>query len=104
MKYFVKRTRNLVPMDPKTGISLFQAAKQWINAQLANGSMDLNYVHVETGAGCAITNAASHEEMYTRILEYPLYPFFDWEVVALVDWSHSYDGQVELLQKIAAMK
>ena len=103
MKYFVIGTRNLAPMDPKMGIGLFQAAKQWINAQLADGTMDLHYVHIDTGAGFAISNADSHEELYTMILEYPLYPFFDWEVIALVDWSHAYDKNIELFQKIAAM-
>jgi hypothetical protein len=102
MKYMVIGTRNLAPMDPKMGIGLFQAAKQWINAQLADGTMDLHYVHIDTGAGFAISNADSHEELYTKILEYPLYPFFDWEVIGLVDWSHSYDKNIELFQKIAA--
>ena len=103
MKYITIGTRNLMPMDPKMGISLFQAAKKWTNARLADGTMDLQYVHVDTGAGFAITNADSHEEVYDRLLDYPLYPFFDWEVIGLVDWSHAYDKNIELLQKMAAM-
>lgn len=84
-------------------IGLFQAAKQWINAGLAHGTHDLQCVHVETGAGFTIGNADSHEEIYDKILEYPLYPFFDWEVIGLVEWSHAYDNNTELFQKMAAM-
>jgi hypothetical protein len=36
-------------------------------------------------------------------MEYPLYPFFDWEVISLVDWSHAYDKNIELFQRMAAM-
>ena len=103
MKYMVMGTRNMVPMEPKMAIGLFQAAKQWVSASLADGTMDLHYLHVETGGGFTIGNADSHEEIYDRIMEYPLYPFFDWEVIGLVDWSHAYDKNIELLQKMAAM-
>jgi len=103
MKYMVIGTRNLVPMEPKMAIGLFQAAKQYTNAGLADGKIDLHYVHADTGGGFIISNAASHEEVYDRLLEYPLYPFFDWEVIGLVDWSHAYDKSIEVLQKMAAM-
>ncbi|HUS69528.1 MAG TPA: DUF3303 family protein [Anaerolineae bacterium] len=103
MKYMVIGTRNLVPMEPKMAIGLFQAAKQWTNAQLADGSMDLQYLHADTGGGFVIVNGDSHEEIYDKTLDFPLYPFFDWEVIALVDWSHGYDKLIEMFQKMAAM-
>ena len=101
MKYMVIATRNMVPMDSKQAIGLFQAAKQWINARLADGTLDLHYVHIETGGGFTIGNADSHEEIYDRIIKYPLYPFFDYEVIGLVDWSHAYDRNIEWFQKLA---
>jgi hypothetical protein len=99
MKYMVVGTRNLAPMDPATAAGAFQAAKQWMEAGLADGTHDLHYMHIETGTGFTITNADSHEEIMDQILDYPPYPFFDWEVIPLVDWSHAYDKLIELFRK-----
>jgi hypothetical protein len=103
MKYMVIGKRNLVPMEPKMAVGLFQAAKQWVSAELAAGRVDLHYMHADGGAGFVIANGASHEGILDRLLEYPMYPFNDWEVIPLVEWSHAYDRMIELLQKIAAM-
>ncbi|NIN66906.1 MAG: hypothetical protein GTO63_19870 [Anaerolineae bacterium] len=103
MKYMVRGTRNLVPMDPKMGIGLFQAAKQWMEAGLANGTHDLHYVHIEGNAGFTITNANSHEEVMDLIYDHPLYPFMDWDVTPLCEWSSGYDNTIQLFQKMAAM-
>ena len=72
MKYFVLAKRNTVPLP----------------------------IFSELGGGFAITNADSHEEVTDSLLEYPLYPFFNWEVKPLSDWSHSYDKLAELFQRI----
>lgn len=103
MKYMVTGTRNLVPRGPKMGIGLFQAAKQWIEAGLANGTHDLHYVHIETNTSFTISNANSHEGVMDLIYDYPLYPFFDCEVTPLCEWSKAYDNMVGLLQKMLAM-
>lgn len=103
MKYMVIGTRNLVPMEPAMAVNLFQAAKEWVKARLADGTLDLHYFHVDTSGGFTISNADSHEEVMDRLVDYPLYVFFDWEVICLVDWSHGYDKMIELFQNIAAM-
>jgi muconolactone delta-isomerase len=103
MKYMITAERNLVPMDPKMGIGLFQAAKQWVNAELAAGRMDLMYMHADASAGFAIINGDSHEAVYEKLLDMPLYAFMDWQVIPLVDWSHAFDKLTELFQKTAAM-
>jgi muconolactone delta-isomerase len=100
MKYMIMGTRNLMPMEPATAVAVFQAAKQWMEARLADGTHDLHYVDIETGAGFTITNASSHEEVMDGIYDYPPYPFFDWEVTPLCDWSHAYDKTIELFQKL----
>ena len=103
MKYLVRAKRNLVPMEPKMAIGLVQAAKQYNEAELAAGRIDLHYLHGNGNGGFVIANADSHEEVYDRLLEFPLYVFMDWEVMPLVDWSHGYDQLAELFQKMAAM-
>jgi len=103
MKYLVAAKRNLVPMDPKMAVGVMQAAKQWTSAEIAAGRMDLMYVHGDGSGGFAIVNGNSHEEVYDKLVEAPLYVFMDWEVMPLVDWSHGYDKLIELFQKIAAM-
>ncbi|MDH4208471.1 MAG: hypothetical protein OEV76_06335 [Anaerolineae bacterium] len=103
MKYLITGRRNLAPMEPKMAINVFQAAKQWNNAQLAAGKLDLTYNYADGSGGFAIANGDSHEEVYDRLLESPYFVFMDWEVIPLVDWSHSYDKLIELFQKIAAM-
>lgn len=103
MKYLVMARRNLVPMDPEMGVAVFQAAKEWEKAQLASGKMDLRYNYADGSGGFGIVNGDSHEEVYDRILEAPYFAFMDWEVIPLVDSSHSFDKLIELFQKMAAM-
>ena len=98
MKYLIAGERNSMPVPVDQGAALYQAAKAWINAHLADGRMDCSYVFADTG-GLAITNAESHEEVFDALLSYPLYAFFDWEVRALCDWSHSYDSIIELFER-----
>ena len=99
MKYLVSVQPGTTPIPPEQAVGLYQAAKEWINAQLADGRLDCCYVFADAG-GFAISNADSHEEVFDNLLAYPLYPFFDWEVKALCDWSHSYDKIIELYQRL----
>ena len=46
-------------------------------------------------------NAESSEAVFEMILDYPLYPFFEWEVTALCDWQHGYDKNIEYFEKLA---
>jgi hypothetical protein len=103
MKYLVRGKRNLVPMEPKMGINVFQAGKQWAGAELAAGRMDLMYFYADGSGGFGIVNGNSHEEVYDKLLESPYYVFMDWEVIALIDWSHGLDKLIEMMQKISAM-
>lgn len=99
MKYLVIG-KNTVPISPEKGADLFQAAKQYIKAKIADGTYDCHYVFADTEGGFAITNADSHEEVLSGIMDYPLYPFFSWEVKPLCNWNQSYSKSAELFQKI----
>ena len=98
MKYLITaRQRRSVP--PEQAVSLFQAAREWLSAQLADGRLDCNYVFADTSGGCGILNADSHEEAFDTLLAHPLNPFFDWEIKALCDWGHGIDKVIEFYQK-----
>ncbi len=101
MKYLIIATQNLVPMEPAAAVGLNQAAKQWSNARLADGTLDCQYNFVDLSGGCVTINADSHEEVMDNLLDYPLFPFFDWDVKPLADWSHAHDKWIEYFQKLS---
>jgi hypothetical protein len=101
MKYIVIGKRNQVPMEPKMAVGLLQAAKESTKAGLADGSIEVSYINVDSGGGFTIVNADSHEQAMDGLLAFPLYVFMDWEVIPLVDWSHGYDKLTELFQKMS---
>ena len=100
MKYLSSGRPGAVPIPPEQAVGIYQAAKEWMNARLAEGTVDCHYVFPDRG-GFVIGNADSHEEILDRLMEYPLYPFLDWEVRPLCDWSHAYDKAIEFFQKLA---
>lgn len=104
MKYLVTGTRNpQIPLPPELAAKLFEAAKAWFEKGFAEGVHDCHYVFPETNAGFSISNADSHEEMQERLLDYPLYPFFDWEIRPLCEWGSSYDKSIVFFKKMAEL-
>ena len=101
MKFLVTAQAGPAPMPPEQAASLMQAAKEWMKAGFADGTVECHYVFPE-GGGFTISNADSHEAVLDHLLAYPLYPFMTWEVKPLCDWSHSYDKFIELWQKLAS--
>jgi len=101
MKFLVMGKRNQVPMEPKMAVGVLQAAKESTKAALADGTLDVNYMHADGSGGFTIANADSHEEAMDALLDFPMFVFMDWEVIPLVDWSHAYDKLIELFQKMS---
>jgi muconolactone delta-isomerase len=100
MKFLVTGQPGPAPMPPEQAVGLLQAAKEWMNARLADGRVDCHYVFPQ-GGGIIISNADSHEALMDGLLEYPLFPFMTWEIKALCDWSHGTGKFIELFQKVA---
>ncbi|NIN00454.1 MAG: hypothetical protein GTO24_20950 [candidate division Zixibacteria bacterium] len=99
MKFLVTARPGTIPIKVKYGVLVVQAAKEWANARLTDGTFDCHYAFPQLGA-IAITNADSHEAVQDLILECPLYPYFHWEVTALCDPNHSYDKNIEYFKKL----
>ncbi len=64
----------------------------------SDGTFDCHYAFVDLG-GLTIANAESSEAIFDMILDYPLYPFFEWEVTALCNWEQSYDKNIEYFKR-----
>ena len=101
MKFFVRSQRNQVPMPPERAAGLYQAAKQWVNARVADGTFDCAYSFSELGGGMGIMNADSPEELLDLVVDYPLWPFFTREIKPLCDFSHTMDKLTEFAKKLA---
>ena len=101
MKYLITGKRNVVPIPREHGADLFQGAKAWTDARLADGRLESQYVFAGLGGGFAIRSADSHDQVLDDMLDYPLYPFFDWQVHALCDHGHSYDKLAEYFKRLA---
>ena len=95
MKYLVTARRNMAPFPEGQGSNLVQAAKDWVSAQLANGTFDCIHNFAEGNGGFSITNADSHEAVFDLLLDYPLYLIYSWEIRPLCEWSHTYDKYIE---------
>ena len=98
MKFLTTGKPGRAPIPPERAVALLQAAREWVNTQLADGRIECHYVFPD-GGGFTISNADSHEAVLDGLLEYPLYPFMSWEVKPLCDWSHSYDKYIEFWKR-----
>jgi muconolactone delta-isomerase len=89
MKYLVTVLSQTASLPPEQGAKLVAAAKEWIQAGLDAGRVDCAYLFADNMLGIAIHNADSHEELFERLLSYPLYRYFDFEVRPLCDWKRA---------------
>jgi hypothetical protein len=101
MKYLVIGNPSLTPIPPEQAVFIYKAAMDWIDERLKNGKIESHYIFAERG-GFSIANVNSVEELFDELLSYPLYPFFDWEAKALVDWKHGYNSIIGLYKKMGA--
>jgi hypothetical protein len=102
MKYLIVAKPGTTPIPVEQGAELLQMGLGWIKAKLADGSLDSTY-NVIGGGGIAIGNADTPEQILADLLDYPLYPFFSWEVTPLLDLESSLDKYMEFYKRLASM-
>lgn len=102
MKYLIVAKPGTTQIPIEQGAVLLQAGLSWIKAKLADGTLDSTY-NVIGGGGIAISNADSAEQILANLLEYPLYPFFTWEVTPLLDLDSSLNKYIEYYKRLASM-
>jgi hypothetical protein len=101
MKYLITGKPGTTPIPREQGAVLLQAVLEWTKAKLADGTLDAAY-NIIGGAGTAIANAETHEEILTLLLEYPLYPFFSWEITPLLDFEDSAKQYIESYKRMGS--
>lgn len=102
MKYLIVAKPGTTQIPIEQGAVLLQAGLSWIKGKLADGTLDSTY-NVIGGGGIAISNADSAEQILANLLEYPLYPFFTWEVTPLLDLDSTLDKYIEYYKRLASM-
>lgn len=100
MKYLIVAKPGTTPIPQDQGAELLQAGLDYINAKLAEGGLDSAF-NIMGGGGLGISNANTHEEVLSQLLEYPLYPFFSWEITPLLDMEESLKQYIAFYKAIS---
>jgi hypothetical protein len=93
MKYMCTVRPGPLPPSPEQ----FDAALEWLQGELDDGTLDCLYGFLE-GGGIAIANADSHTQALEQMAEYPLYGLVTWEVRPLLAFG---EGDQILRAKLA---
>jgi hypothetical protein len=100
MKYLVTTTPRPMPPPPE----VFDAAMQWIEDKVDDGTFDCVYGFLD-GGGFSVTNTESHSEAFELMTEYPMFGFVDWEIRPLMAFGENQDrirGKLEEAQAAIA--
>jgi hypothetical protein len=97
LKFLVTTTPRRLQIPP---VALIEAARAWINARLADKTIDCCYGFT-TGGGVSIINADAPEAIAQLLMEYPAYMASDWKVEALCDINKNLDQTVAMVQRVA---
>jgi muconolactone delta-isomerase len=73
------------PVPLKRSVDVLRAAMDWIEARLADGSMESTYLFPDCG-GIAIMEADSRGALMRLLSGHPAYPFYTWDIQVLADW------------------
>jgi hypothetical protein len=97
VKFLVTCRLTQMPLSRERSVVLIRAAMDWIEARLADGSMETTYLFPNCG-GVAIMHAESHDALLEMLLGYPAYPLYTWEVQVLADWRAGLENVVRFLE------
>jgi hypothetical protein len=99
MKYFIRATPGPMPPAPEQ----FDAALDWIDQRLGDGTFDCVFGHLE-GGGFAVANVGSHGAALELMADYPLFGLVVWEVRPLLELREGSDTiRAKLAEAQAAM-
>ena len=87
---------------PENPLAVFQAAKEYLGAMRANGSLECGYAYLD-GRGVAIANADTSEELYDQVSGYPFVAVGNatFDIYPLVDADYYYDRNIKRLQQMS---
>jgi hypothetical protein len=97
MKFMV--TARPRPLGPPP--DAVRQAQAWLQAKLDDGTFEAVYAYPE-GGGCSIGAYDSHEQLMEELMEYPMSPFVDFEVQALVDMDAAFERFIPFAEAMSA--
>ena len=86
MKYMISAAPGPMPPAPEQ----FDAAIDWLQGKLDDGTFDCVYGFME-GGGFSVTNADSHREALDLMADYPLFGMVNWDVRPLLEFKEGID-------------
>ena len=99
MKYMISATPGPMPPSPEQ----FDAALEWLDGKVADGTFDCVYGFLE-GGGFSVSNVGSHREALDLMADYPLFGMVTWEVRPLLEFRDGTDlVRQKLVEAQAAM-
>jgi muconolactone delta-isomerase len=93
---FLITGKNKLPMPPEMASAIVDATIAWGKKYTGNGKLEQLWGLAGIAGGGGIVNVGSAEELDTIMTEFPLGPFTDIEVHALVDFI----GSMEKLKQV----
>jgi len=79
MKYQISATPGPMPPSPEA----FDAAMDWLEGKLEDGTFDCLYGFLE-GGGFSVANADSHTDAFEMMADYPLFGMVNWDIRPLM--------------------
>ena len=98
MKYLLTCRPIEEAAPPREAVAKIRASMEWIEARLADGSMESTYLFPERG-GIAIMNADSHDDLMKLLLDYPALTLYQWDIRPLADWRTGFETVIKLLER-----
>ncbi len=99
MKYYVSPKPGPMPPPPE----VFDAAFDWIQGKLDDGTFDCVYGFL-SGGGFSVVNAGSHAEVFEVMTDYPMFGLSEWDVKPLLEFGEERDTlRAKLVEAQAAM-
>ena len=99
MKYMITATPGPMPPPPE----VMDAAMDWLQAKLDDGTFDCVYGFLE-GGGFSVVNAGSHNEAFHLMADYPLFGMVSWGIRPVMELREEYETiRGKLVEAQAAM-
>jgi hypothetical protein len=95
MKFLVTVTPGPMPPPPDA----LKAAREWIVVLGDDGTFEAVYAFPQ-GGGCSIGENDSHEQLMEQLMDYPLSPFVEYDVKALVELDAAFDRFIDFVEKV----
>ena len=100
MKFLILSKPRAGAPAPENPLAVNQAAKEYLDAMLADGTLDCVYQFADGRGAMSIGNVDSHEELWEKLTAYPLSPFQEHKIHALVDVDYVFDKSFERIKKM----